>query len=286
MSPKIRIIVLMGLVYAPLVLLISGGLPIGAHPEIELQIREISARMEHDPDDPALFLRRGELHRIHQDWTAAEVDFLSARDLDPDLAVVDFHLGRMKLEAGEPAAAILALNRFLATRPDQSAALFVWARARVGLGQNLEAVRDFTRGLASTPRPLPTYYLERARALTAAGDKFIGTALRGLDEGLDRLGRPVTLELEAIELELRRGTFDLALVRVERLAQDSPRREAWLIRRGEILERAGKAPQARQAYAQALEAIDTLPPSRRWNRAVQRLQIQAQTALERLSEER
>jgi tetratricopeptide (TPR) repeat protein len=276
----------MGFFYAPPAFLLLGGLPVGAHPEIELQIREISARMENDPNDPSLFLRRGELHRIHQDWTAAEADFLHAREIDPELAIVDFHLGRMKLEAGDPAAAILALNRFLATRPDHGAALFARARARVALGQNLEAVRDFTRGLAATPRPIPTYYLERARALTAAGDRFIGSALRGLDEGLERLGRPVTLELEAIELELRRGTYDLALVRVERLAQNSPRREAWLIRRGEILERAGKAPQARQAYAQALEAIDTLPPSRRWNRAVQRLQTQAEAALERLSEAR
>ena len=53
-------------------------------------------------------------------------------------------------------------------------------------------------------RPIPTYYLERARALVEAGPEHFGEALRGLDEGSARLGHPVTLEPYAIELGIER----------------------------------------------------------------------------------
>ena len=104
----------------------------------------------------------------------------------------------------------------------------------------------------------------------------------GLDEGLERLSGPVTLQIYAIDLELTRGHHDAALVRVDRIAATSPRKESWLVRRGEILEQAGRPVEARKAYDDALLAIDGLPASRRWNRAVERLQLQAEEAVVRL----
>lgn len=263
--------------------LLLGNPAVRAHPEIDWQIAEVTARIADHPGDTALLLQRGELHRIHRDWPSAVADFKLARELEPGLAIVDFHLGRLSLEAGRPAEAVAALDHFIAGDPQHSVALLTRARARAALGRFLEAASDFTSGLAVSARPEPNDYLDRARALAAAGNAHLAEALSGLDEGLARLGRPVTLELEAIELDLRRGSVDAALARLDRIVASSARKEAWLIRRGEILEQSGRGPQAQQAYARALEAIDTLPASRRSNRAVQRLETEARNALERLS---
>jgi predicted negative regulator of RcsB-dependent stress response len=92
----------------------------------------------------------------------------------------------------------------------------------------------------------------------------------------------VTLQLHAIELELKRKQYDAALHRLGLVAEGASRQETWLVRKGEILEMAGRPQDARQAYTSALAAIDTLPQARRWNRAVLRLQEQAQAALTRL----
>ena len=102
------------------------------------------------------------------------------------------------------------------------------------------------------------------------------------DAGLERLGQPVTLQLYAIELELTRGRHDAALARLDRIAAQANRQETWLVRRGEILESAGRVEEARVAYSAALEAIKTLPASRRANRAVKTLQDEAEAALNRL----
>ena len=55
------------------------------------------------------------------------------------------------------------------------------------------------------------------------------------------------------------------------------------MRRGEILESAGRMDEARAAYAAALEAIQVLPASRRSSRAMQELREQALTASEELN---
>jgi len=92
----------------------------------------------------------------------------------------------------------------------------------------------------------------------------------------------VTLQLYAIELEQFADRHDAALVRLDQIASTAQRKESWLARRGEILEDAGRNEEARLAYAQAIEAIDRLPDSRKATRAMLRLREQAEGAIERL----
>jgi tetratricopeptide (TPR) repeat protein len=255
-----------------------------AHPAIDRQIADMNARIEARPDDPDLYVRRGELHRIHQDWAAAEADFKKARELDPERAAVDFLIGRTRLEAGAPGEAKGFLDRFLAVEPEHTGALVTRARALVALDRPLAAAKDYDRAIAALGEDgaRPTHYLERARALASAGEEQLPRALRGLDEGLERLGQPVTLRLYAIELETEMGRYDAALARLDRIAAGAKRQESWLVQRGEILEAAGRTERARVAYGEALKAIDRLPDSRRGSRAVQRLAEQARSAIARL----
>ena len=258
-----------------------------AHPDVDRQIRDLTARIESQPQNPTLWIQRGELNRIHRSWAEAESDYRQARKIQPDLEVVDFLLGRMKLDAGEPKQAKKFLDRFLAAEPGHAKALVQRGRALVRLGQPLAAAGDYTRALAAfdrnDDRPDPSYYIERARALVEAGPEHTEAALRGIDEGLERWGQVITLQLHALELETRLGRHDAALARLERIAAGANRQETWHVRRGEIYDSAGQTDQARAAYTAALESIEALPSSRRSSRAMQELGEQARTALEKLN---
>ena len=87
------------------------------------------------------------------------------------------------------------------------------------------------------------------------------------------------MQLSAIELELRRQNYDAALVRLDRVTSQSERKEAWLVRRGEILKLAGREEEARAAFNAALVAIESLPPAHRQNKAVTTLQLRARRGL-------
>ena len=93
------------------------------------------------------------------------------------------------------------------------------------------------------------------------------------------------LELLAIDLELRKKNYDAALARLEQIAAQSQRKEEWLVRRGEILEQAGRAEEAHAAFMQAQAAIESLPPAIGQTTAMTELEARLRAALERQAAE-
>lgn len=253
-----------------------------AHGDVHGQILEITQRIEKNSTNTDLYLSRAELHRIHQDWDAAQADYDWALQLNPKLDVIDFARGRMYLEADWPLSAKIALDRFLARHADHIEALVTRARALTKLGKRVEAAKDYTRAIKLSPEGRPELFIERAQSLAGEGTPHAKEALDGLDEGIKRLGPLVTLQLCAIDIELREKNYDAALARLETVAAKSPRKETWLARKGEILVQADRTNEARTAFKAALEAMDTLPPGRRNVPAMIDLEKHLRTELEKL----
>ncbi len=264
-----------------------GTVPVVAHADLEEQIARMTRRIERNPDNATLYLRRAELHRYHRDRAAAMSDYSRARALDSTLALVDLGVGKLELEVGEPGQALVALERFLIARPGDSAGLVFRGRARAVLGDPLAAATDFDQAIARSVeqglRPSPEIYIERARLLQGAGAEHFSRAVDGLDAGAALLGRPITLEIEAIALERLLGRTDGALARVDRIAASSSRAEPWLVMRGEILEEAGRLGESARAYAAALKSLEGRPAHRRNVPALRNLEQEAKTALTRLN---
>jgi tetratricopeptide (TPR) repeat protein len=273
-------------VISPIVLALVLASPrdVLAHGDLNEQIAAVTARIESQPRRADLYLKRGELHRAHRDCALALADYDRASALDPGLASVDLARATLGLDADRLETALAAIERFLDRRPDHADGRALHARILARLGRPLEAAEEWARAIATTSRPRPEYYLERAHAL-AAVDR-IDEALATLDEGLWRLGSVVTLELAATEMEVSRARYDAALTRVDRLAAAAPLKEQWFLQRGVILERAGRPAEAREAFAAALKAVETLPEARRRTRAVEDIETRSRNALQRLEEKR
>jgi tetratricopeptide (TPR) repeat protein len=253
-----------------------------AHADLEQQIARVTKQIESDPGNATLYLQRGELHRLHREWDDAETDYARAARLDPSLIAVELARGMMLSDSGNPDEAKTHLDRFLAAQPDHVNALATRARVLADLGRRLAAAEDYSRAIRLSTNPQPEFYLERARALTLEGGEHFAEALRGLDEGIQKLGPVATLELAAIDLELQIKRYDDALARLDAVAAQSGRKETWLARRGEMLEQAGRPGQARKAYADALAAIESLTPRARKVPATAELEAKVRSALQRL----
>jgi predicted Zn-dependent protease len=247
-----------------------------AHEGLHEQIAAITAKIKRDPKNASLYLQRGELHRLHRDWSRAATDYNRAARLQPGLTIVDLARGKMLFESGRLQRSKLVLDRFLSQQPNHFEGLTTRARVFAKLGSTVDAIKDFTGAIAQSPEP--ELYLERAETTVRDG-KRLDEALSGLDEGIKRLGPIVTLQLPAIELELRRQNYEGALSRLDLVAAQSERKETWLVRRGEILRLTGRDEEARAAFNAALVAIESLPPWRRQSKAVTALQVRARSAL-------
>jgi predicted Zn-dependent protease len=242
-------------------------------------IQRATEEIQKNPNDPMLYVRRAELHRAHLGWDAAMADIERAAALTNQWP--HLHLARavLYLEAAWFESANIAATRYLKHDPTNALASITRARARVKLGQYLGAAEDFTQAIQHAFTQGPELYVERGQALGAAGAAHVDEALRGLDEGLDKLGPIVTLQLTAIDIEVKRNRVDAALGRLDKVMAQAPRKETWLTQRGDILKQAGRNQEAAEAYTAALKALDTLPPARRSVPAVADLRRRLRAAL-------
>ena len=246
--------------------LIMASTEVFAHAEIQAKIAELSEQIDQNPDNAELHFERGEVFRNHADWGEALSDYKRVRELDPEREVLDYSFGLLFQQAGMFQRGVEPLALYLERHPKHSGALAARGRVRHGLGQHLEAAVDFTAALKNLPadeEPAPELFVDRARALMAAGGKHRVDALKGLNEGLERLPRSIPLEMEALGIEEALGNTKAALARLQRLGDTSERPERWQVRQAEVLTRAGNFKEARAKYQEVLKAIEATPPATR-----------------------
>jgi tetratricopeptide (TPR) repeat protein len=242
-------------------------------------VQALTEKIQQEPRNALLYLQRGELQRHLEHWDLAKHDLDRAEQLDRNLTAVHLSRALLLMESGRPDDALRSVDRFLTSEPKRADAHETRGRILFRLGRLAESEGAFSKAIELIDYPTPDLYLARLDVILARGPAFRGQALDSLDEGIARLGPIVTLELAAIELERCMKNWDGALRRVERLARVSPRQESWLVRRGDILSEAGRNAEARAAYAQALEAIESLPERYRTAPATKKLEVHAQRQL-------
>ena len=242
-----------------IVLAIALAGPAAAHGDLHEQIAAVSAKIARSPNDPDLYLKRAELNRFHEDWTASEADYRRAERLAPTLFLVSLGRGKLYLARGKYAPALAELDKVIAVEPDHVDARVTRARIFALLARGQDAAADFSHAIALADAPEPDWYLERAQALASLAGYNINSALSGLDEGLAKLGPLPVLELYAVELEQVRGQVDAALVRLEIMRVQASRQETWWERIGDVQARAGRSAEAHASYANAQQSLLAVP---------------------------
>lgn len=224
-------------------------------------------------------LRRGELHRVMGHWQAAVEDYDRAERLDPTLSDVQVCRAALRLDRGEAREARRLLDRVLEISPRHLRARELRARTLEKLGRKRDAAADLDVVIAAQPDPKPDLLVTRAWLLAGCGARWTPRAIAGLDWGIARLGPLASLEIAAIDLELRRGDSVAALARLETLVNQIALHD-YLERRGRILAAAGRDRESREAFAAALAEIESLPRHRRDHPTLQTQAARLRASLE------
>jgi tetratricopeptide (TPR) repeat protein len=257
------------------------SLPVPAHGDLHDQIANMDRQIAAAPRNAALYLRRAELHRIHREWAAADLDYAKVLALEPQHPDVSWLRARAWLEAGNAAAALPELDLYLGRFPDHASARLTRARVLAAVGRHAQAAADYAVALEHLPEPEPDHYLEQLYAQQSAELSW-ETQLASIESGLRRVGPVPSLEDAALEVELRAKQWDAALARLDRQASAAVRKERWLFRRGLVLAQADRKEQAVAAFRASLDAIDKLPPALRNPRATAMLAEQVRRELKGL----
>src|SRR5437867_5554055 len=152
-DPRVRRSILCAWLFVPLAA--GGPTPAGAHPDLIIQIEEVTKQIEQEPNNPELYLKRGELRRAHVEWDAAYADYERASALAPDWSLIDLARGRLFLDSGWPLCARAVLDRFLTRQPNHVEALILRARALARLNLRLAAAQDYSGAIRFSPERGP-----------------------------------------------------------------------------------------------------------------------------------
>lgn len=231
---------------APAVSLAALDIDKGAYDKAAARLNDVLARDESNLDalgeSGRLAERRGQLAEA-QRWLEKAEDHSPTSNLQPGLALVEFHLRNHN-----PDAAVEATKRLAGKAPEAIPVLLITARARLASGDAVTAKAQLARAAALASYN-PSYLLQIALLQMAAGE--MSGAAHSLDKALDE--RPGFLPAQALraDLEIRQGDLAKAEQRIRQIAAAYPKSEVAPALQGDLALARGQTAAAAEAYRRA-----------------------------------
>jgi tetratricopeptide (TPR) repeat protein len=229
------------------------GAPASPHPDTPRRLEEVAGELQQRPGDPALLYRRGclLLDEEYSDYPQAVKDFTAALKA-PGIKDVRLFRGTALLRAGDLRAALQDLNRYVHDAPDDARGFERRSDARAAAKDGRGAIADLQAAARLAPRA--DLYSRCARLQVEAG--LVPAAIRSYDDGIAKLNAPLELLVAAVDLAAAHGAHAKALEWLAAIESRGGRREGWVLRRAQVLGQAGRAGEARAAYAEVLALLD------------------------------
>lgn len=254
------------------------------HGETLIQIGNLTQQIEGATTNKGtLYLHRGQLFREHKDWDRAEADFERAIEFGANRSDVNLNRARLCIDKGELEQARELFNSSIA-ESQNGEAYFERGQLWLKFESSTNAINDMAKALSLLKHPEPNHYTELAAVLVQNGERK--RALDVLDSGIRKFGPLPSLQSDAVDIEISLNNLDSAVTRVDSTMKIVDRKEHWHARKGGILLRANRLPEAQKAFTASLRAIDLLPPVLKQSPAMLQLQAELRRQLNEVEKRR
>ena len=254
-----------------------------AHEALDEQIEHATAEIKHHPHTSEFFIKRGRLRLEKGEISAAIHDFKHVLHMDPKDVAVHAYLAEAYFSQKKITQALRHANLFLHNVNNDSArarGFELMGRIQMQAHQFSEAIQSYRQLLQLTHIPKPDYYLILAKAYRTSNTSDSESALRVLDEGLNKLGLLPVLQKRAIEIELDANNVDGAIQRVDKLIVANPHSFAFLKLKADILWGENRYTEAKSVYRNSLAVLNKLPLSRQSSPALKALRAEMDSRLQ------
>lgn len=229
-----------------------------AHGNLHEQIEELTAQIEEQPDNAVLYVQRGLLHRSHGTYMEAVSDLQKALTIDETLEIVYIHLSQAYLQKEVADSALLHIDHYLASDPQNPTALMTKGDAYQQLGNpDLAAVTYEEAIVLKGDKAKVQDYVSWANATAQINPQ---SAIQCLEKGMQQFGLLITLQELALQLEIKNALYDNAIKRINAIMKPLQRKETWLVRKAEVYEQSQQPQAAKATYREAQKAIQQLKP--------------------------
>lgn len=210
--------------------------PAFAHSSLDELIEYTTDLVDSAPGNSRALLNRARLHIKQGNASHALKDIEAAERLS-DHVEVAYVLGLYFIAEDQHQEAINAFSQYLTRFPAFTPAIYGRAKAYAKLELIELSIRDYQYLLSVSKEHSPDYYLELARLESAVEPQGLHQALRSLDRGIASLGPLVSLQAEAIKIELLLKDYSSALARHETLEPWLGKTAQWQMRKKQLSDR-------------------------------------------------
>lgn len=225
------------------------------HGEYHDVVRKLTQRIEAAPENTKLRYQLAAAHVGHDEWELALAECDRIERIAPGKHQLGYLRGRSLATAGRWREAIVPLDAFLASMPQDQEALVWRARAHLHERDSAKAFSDYRRALQKSKNP--EHHAEFARALTQhdLADQAVAALRHGLALNPDD---PALLECK-VACASTAGDHDEALAAMDRLIRTWPRPEPWMLRRAKLLGAIGRNDEALASWKSLAAHLKQLP---------------------------
>lgn len=222
----------------------------------DVTLRSIDRKLASHEAPVTELLLRAEIERAEGRWADAAADLERAALRIPDSGALARCRAALALDMGRPEEAL----RVLDACPDPALAAdprIPWMRAEAmrQLGRLDAAATVMDSALARGQHATAEHFLARARLAEQRAGEGLRGAIAVLEHGLARWPSAWNLASRLVDLEVATGDYDAALARLDGVVALAPNPERLLAQRGDLLERAGRPWEAREAWTAALAGL-------------------------------
>lgn len=223
-----------------------------AHEGVNVQITQISQKIEREPTNLVLYLERADLFRREKQFSAALSDLAIAEKLAPNRRDIQLERGLTLAAKGDTKEAESLLSAYISAGLPAAKAFLARGKIRENEKRFAEARSDY-HAAVTLEKTLETI-LARGRMDEALG--HWEDAAKGYEEGLRALSGAVVLRLALIRVEHRLGHYDRAITLIDEVLPNLPLKGDWLLLRADEHAAAGRIDKARQDRLDALQEAD------------------------------
>ncbi len=231
-----------------------------SHGDLDLRILEKSNQIASNPLDQELYLERGELYILHEEYLKAKLDFTFCLDHKLDNIRVLMGMSKSLLFLNSQDSALQYVDRVLSLEENHMSALELKGSILSALGKYCAAGTTLEQLIALAERPSPFLFLEAAKDWASCGEGGSDQKeIQILEEGIKRIGTIRVIQLQLVSAYKRSNKYDEAIRVASSIIEQSELKIRPYFDRAQLYIEMHSPDKAKEDLNAAISLIDQLP---------------------------
>ncbi len=231
-----------------------------SHGDLDLRIKEMSNQIASDPLNQDLYLNRGELYLLHEEFLKARLDFAFCLDHKPDNIRVLLGMSKSLLYLNSPDSALQYVDRALALEENNLPALELKGNVLSRLGKYCAAAHTLEQLISLAERPSPALFLEASKDWQSCSENGSSQKeIHLLEEGIKRIGSIGVIQQQLVSAYRLSGRYEEAIQLQSSIIEQSNLKIRPYFERAQLYIEMHSPEKAIEDFIMSLSLIDQLP---------------------------